>query len=58
MSKKPQATHLWKSMPAELWASFLEVRILSRVEEDPRTSVGGIAAAELIGFPLVWRISH
>jgi hypothetical protein len=34
----------------------MEVRVLRRVEEDPRTSVRRIAAAEGIGVPLVWII--
>jgi hypothetical protein len=45
-------------MPAEIWARFREVRVLRRVEEDPRTSVRRTAAAEGIGVPLVWRILH
>jgi hypothetical protein len=31
----------------------MEVRVLRRVEEDPGTSVGRIAAAKGIGVPLV-----
>jgi hypothetical protein len=45
-------------MPAEISASLREVRILRRVEEDPGTSARRIAAAEVIGVPLVWRILH
>jgi hypothetical protein len=41
-----------------MWASFLEVRVLRRVEEDPGTSVRRIAITEQIGVPLVWRIPH
>jgi hypothetical protein len=43
-------------MPAEIWVSFREVHILRRVEEDHRTSVQRIAAAEGISVPLVWKI--
>jgi hypothetical protein len=57
--KKCPSQHIvQKSMPVEIWASFREVRVLRRVEEDPGTSVRRIAAAEGIGVPLVWRILH
>jgi hypothetical protein len=36
----------------------MEVRVLRRVEENPRTSVHRNAAAEGIGVPHVWRILH
>jgi hypothetical protein len=36
----------------------MEVRVFRRMEEDPRTSVRRIAAAEGIGVPLLWRILH
>jgi hypothetical protein len=38
-------------MPHEVWASFQEVLVLRRVEEDPGTGVQRIAAAEAV-FPL------
>jgi hypothetical protein len=45
-------------VPAEIWASFLGVCILRRVEEHPGTSVQRISTAEGIGVPLVRRILH
>jgi hypothetical protein len=36
----------------------MEVNLLRRVEDEPGTSVRGIAAAEGISVPLVWRILH
>jgi hypothetical protein len=35
--------------------SFQEDRMLRRLHKDPGTSVRRIAAAEIIGFTLVWR---
>jgi hypothetical protein len=58
MSKESQLTCIQKSMPAETWARFREVRVLRRAEEDPGTSVRRIAAAEGIGVPLAWRTLH
>jgi hypothetical protein len=58
MSKKCQSIYVQKSVPAEIWASFRDVRVLRRAEEDHGTSVLRIAAAEGIGVPVVWRILH
>jgi hypothetical protein len=45
-SEKSQSTYVYvqKQMPAEIWASFWEVRILKRAE-DPGTTVRRISAA-------------
>jgi hypothetical protein len=45
-------------MPAEIWASFIEVHILRSVEEEPRISVRRTAAAEGLSVSLVRRIFH
>jgi hypothetical protein len=37
---------------------FRVFRLLRRVEEDPGTRVGRIAAAQGIGAPPIWRILH
>jgi hypothetical protein len=58
MSKKSQSTYVQKSMPVRIWASFLEVSILGRVEEEPRISVRRTAAADGLSVSLVWRILH
>jgi hypothetical protein len=58
MSKKVPVTHVQKSVPAEIWVRFPEVRVLRRVEEDPGTSMWRILAAEDIGVALIWRILH
>jgi hypothetical protein len=44
-------------MPAEIWTSFREVRLLRRVVQDPGTGVRIIAAAEGIGVPLSGELS-
>jgi hypothetical protein len=41
-----------------MWASFREVSVLRKVEEERGTGVRRIAAAGGIGVPLVWRIIH
>jgi hypothetical protein len=54
MTKCSQSAHVQKSIPAEAWASFREVRVLRSVEQDPGSSVQRTAAAESISVPLVW----
>jgi hypothetical protein len=44
--------------PAKKWASFWDFSVLRKVEEDPWTSVGKIAAADGIDVSLVWRTIH
>jgi hypothetical protein len=42
-------------MTAEIWASFLDVRMLRRDEEEPGARVRSIAAAEGVGAHLSTR---
>jgi hypothetical protein len=58
MSKNCQSTYVQKSVPAETWVCFREVRILRRDEEDLGTSVLRNEAAKGINVPSVWRILH